>query len=483
MRQDGCGYLPARCRVAYHRTIIVQLFELSEAGRTVDGMDGDGTDREWGTRTGAVLAGVLDLLDGLDDDRALATDAERLALMGAAIEAADRLRVLASVLVGEAEASGADVAATGLSVVSWLADTRRMTRREVWALLHEGRDLAGLPVLTAAGLAGAVSPQQARTISRVLAELPDELDPALLRQAERDMVEHAAELDSQGLSILAEHLLEILAPETADDLEAKRLERELRRARRNRSLSFVRDGQGSVLIRGKLPVLAAETLITQIEALVDRDRRRALDALDPLAEDVTPAMRRADALVALAEATALHRDTPSHGGDRPRVVVTIAADRLRDLAAGAGLIGTGERIAAGELRRLCCDADLLPVVLGGSGEVLDVGREHRLVTPPIRAALTVRDRGCVFPGCDRPPAACHAHHIMPWQEGGVTSLDNLVLVCAHHHGIVEPSPDPPGRRWEIRLGAGGIPEVLPPSHVDRTRRPRRHQRFRLPTAA
>lgn len=451
-------------------------------------------EREWGTRTGEVLAGILGLLDGLTEDcgpdgdggpgdRGLASDRERVDLASAAIEAADRLRMLASVLIGEAEATGADVAATGLSVVSWLADTRRMTRREVWALLHQGRDLAAFPLVRAAGLAGEVSPTQARSICEVLVDLPDELGPATLRQAEVDMVGFAAALDSRGLTTAAEHLLEVLAPDTADELEAKRLEREARRARRNRSLFFVPDGQGSVLIKGKLPVLAAQALIVQIDAIVARDRRAALDALDPLAEEVTPAMRRADALVELAAAAALHQDAPAHGGDRPRIVVTVPLERLTDLATSGDLIGPGERVAAGDLRQLCCDADLVPVVLGGRSEALDVGREHRLVTAPIRTALTIRDRGCVFPGCDRPPAACHAHHLVPWQSGGATSLDNLVLVCAHHHGIVEPTADPPGRRWEIRLGADGLPEVLPPLHVDRTRRPRRHQRFRAALTA
>lgn len=451
---------------------------MSEVTSSVGGME-----REWGTRTGDVLAGILGLLDGLDDDRGLATDRERVELASVAVEAAGRLRVLASVLVGEAESTGADVAATGLSVVSWLADTRRMTRAEVWGLLHQGRDLAQFRLVREAGLAGGVSPAQARSICDALVDLPAELGAGVLRRAEEDMVGFAADLDARGLTAAAEHLLEVLAPDTADELEAKRLERELRRARRNRGLSFVNDGQGSVLIKGKLPVLAAEGLIVQIDAFADRDRRRALDALDPLAEDVTSSMRRADGLVALAAAAALHRDAPAHGGDRPRVLVTMSLERLTDLAASGGLVRPGERVSAAELRQLCCDADLVPAVLGGRSEVLDVGRDHRLVTAPIRTALTVRDRGCVFPGCDRPPAACHAHHVVPWQSGGVTALDNLVLLCPHHHGIVEPTADPPGRRWEIRLGDDGVPEVLPPLHVDSVRRPRRHQRFRPPLAA
>lgn len=440
-------------------------------------------DRAWVTPTGDALAGILQMLDGLDYETALASDEERVALAEAAIEASDRLRVLASVLVADTEAKGSDVAVTGLSMVSWLADTRRMTRREGWALLHAGRDLALFPQLRAAGLAGQVSPQQARAITSVLVDLPEDLAPNDLREAEDRMVRFAAEFDAQGLSKLAAHLLEVLAPERADELEAQRLERQERRAWRSRGLTFTPDGQGSVLVKGKLPALAAQTLIKQIDAIAQAAQRRALDALDPLAEDVTPTMRRADALLALAESAALHRDAPSHGGDRPRIVVTMRLDQLQDLAARAGVIGPDEQVGPGELRRLCCDADIVPVVLGGASEVLDVGRDQRLATAPIRTALAVRDGGCVFPGCDRPPAACHAHHIVPWQDGGPTSLDNLVSVCAHHHGIVEPANGPAGRRWEIRIGDDGIPEVLPPVHVDATRRPRRHQRFRFERAA
>ena len=148
-----------------------------------------------------------------------------------------------------------------------------------------------------------------------------------------------------------------------------------------------------------------------------------------------------------------------------------------------GLLPTGTELSPGELRRLACDADLLPAVLGGPSGVLDVGRDHRLVTPTIRAALTARDKGCVFPGCDRPPAACDAHHLQPWQHGGTTSLTNLVLACRHHHGIIEPGERPEHIRWRVRLRDDGVPEVIPPLHVDPQRRPRIHQRFRVPDRA
>lgn len=144
------------------------------------------------------------------------------------------------------------------------------------------------------------------------------------------------------------------------------------------------------------------------------------------------------------------------------------------------MLDAGERISAGDLRRLCCDADLTPVVLGGPSEVLDVGRTQRLGTAAMRRALTIRDGGCVFPGCDRHPRSCDAHHIEPWWRGGPTSLANLVLLCPHHHALVEPprfwSGAPPDR-WQLRLGADGIAVAIPPARMDPLRAPTRHARF------
>ncbi len=108
------------------------------------------------------------------------------------------------------------------------------------------------------------------------------------------------------------------------------------------------------------------------------------------------------------------------------------------------------------MRRLACDADLIPIALGTTGEVLDVGRLHRLVTPALWRALVCRDRHCAFPGCTRPPLMCHAHHIVHWLHGGTTKLHNLVLLCGHHHRLIHHTP------WQVRIGTDGHPEFLPP---------------------
>ncbi len=133
---------------------------------------------------------------------------------------------------------------------------------------------------------------------------------------------------------------------------------------------------------------------------------------------------------------------------RPRVTV-----RWPEICTDDGL-----RLSVAAVRRLACDADLIPVCLGTDGEVLDVGRTARLITPALWRALVARDRHCAFPGCTRPPVMCHAHHIVHWADGGNTSLDNLVLVCGEHHRVLHHTP------WQVRLNPDdGIARVPPPA--------------------
>ena len=110
-----------------------------------------------------------------------------------------------------------------------------------------------------------------------------------------------------------------------------------------------------------------------------------------------------------------------------------------------------------------------------TSQPLDVGRDQRLVTPAIRKALEQRDKACAFPGCRVTASGCEAHHIIPWWTGGETALSNLVLLCPHHHGTVEPlrfwhdTGSPP--RWQVHMGADGHPEFLPPPRPGQSSRP------------
>ncbi|MBK6300406.1 MAG: DUF222 domain-containing protein [Actinomycetales bacterium] len=96
----------------------------------------------------------------------------------------------------------------------------------------------------------------------------------------------------------------------------------------------------------------------------------------------------------------------------------------------------GSLIAPETVRRLACDANVIPTVLGSRGEVLDLGRSTRLATPGQLAALWLRDRGCSFPGCTTPAHWCDAHHLVHWADGGTSGLTNLALLCGRHHSVV-----------------------------------------------
>jgi len=119
-------------------------------------------------------------------------------------------------------------------------------------------------------------------------------------------------------------------------------------------------------------------------------------------------------------------------------------------------------LSAGAVLRLACDATISPVLTAGPSEVLDLGRSVRLVSPAQRRALVVRDRGCVWPDCDRPPAFTDAHHLRHWIDGGATDLANLALVCRRHHRLVHAG-------WELTHRPDGIWSATPPWAVPASR--------------
>jgi hypothetical protein len=135
--------------------------------------------------------------------------------------------------------------------------------------------------------------------------------------------------------------------------------------------------------------------------------------------------------------------------------------------AGAGVLDDGLPLSAETVRRLACDCQVIPIVLSAHGEPLNVGRASREVTPAIRRALDVRDKGSAFPGCDRPPRWAVVHHIIHWADGGPTSCGNCVLLCGHHHRVVH------NDGWDVHIETDGLPTFYPPPWIDPQRTPRR----------
>lgn len=223
-----------------------------------------------------------------------------------------------------------------------------------------------------------------------------------------------------------DYLLMIARHGTASHME--RLVRSYRRVGRpeaakqlsRRELSYYIDDDGSYVIRGRLTPEQGQRLLQALDA--------AAEEL-PRDDDDSAAMRRADALEAVAESF-LNVGTGasacnSNGADRYTVHVHTRIDELAE---------AGD-VSAETSRRQSCDCGVVHWLENERGHALDIGRRSRNITPAIRRALQHRDGGCTFPGCT---AHRHvdAHHVVHWAGGGETKLDNLLLLCRHHHRLV-----------------------------------------------
>lgn len=187
----------------------------------------------------------------------------------------------------------------------------------------------------------------------------------------------------------------------------------------------------------------------------------------------TMEQRRADALV----------DVFRHAGGCSTAVTELApvslvvhidlADLADDTRPGtASIEGVTEPITAGTARRMAADGRVIPMVLDGPSQVLDLGMGARLFTKAQKLALSVRDGGCAWSGCIHPPSLTEAHHLRWWSQGGRTDLDNGILLCSFHHHRIHDD------RWEIVV-RDGVPWFIPPWQVDVTRTPRRGGKPRL----
>ncbi len=150
---------------------------------------------------------------------------------------------------------------------------------------------------------------------------------------------------------------------------------------------------------------------------------------------------KADALVSLI--------TGPRSTDRriPEVTVLIDLDTLRSALHEDGICetGDGQPLPPETVRRLCCDAAIVPVVLNGTGETLDLGREQRLASRAQRRALRAMYRSCAHPGCTVRFADCEIHHVIDWDHHGPTNLANLLPLCSRHHHLVHEG------RWTLTL--------------------------------
>jgi Domain of unknown function (DUF222) len=323
---------------------------------------------------------------------------------------------------------GDDVGAT--STANWLAHQIRLTRPAAHRAVRFGHDLEHHPLVRDALAAGAVLAEQARVIITAVEHLPAGLDSTLTAKAETYLLDAAREHDAKALTILGRRLLEVIAPEIADAHEADQLEKEERDAARACRLTMSDDGHGKVHGRFTLPTLHGAMLKKYLLVLA---------APKHLAATHGPGLARRPGPERLGRAFCelLERfpaqGLPQAGGVNATVVVLLSYETLIGNLEQAGVLDTGERISPATARRLACQAGIIPAVLGGPSEVLDLGRKTRYYTTAQRIAMTIRDRTCTTQGCDWPPGLCHAHHLQQWSQGGPTDLDKGRLLCPKHH--------------------------------------------------
>jgi hypothetical protein len=329
-------------------------------------------------------------------------------------------------------ATADDVAAEhgARSPASWLAHRTRADRGPTAKLGQLADALESRWHLVAEALVeGRLSVPQAHAIVDGLEALPAEVPRQVFVKAEAHLVAEAAHFAPRQLRVLALKVLEVVAPDTFDDAEREALERRERAARRATSLSMRTNGDGTTDIRIRLPDSVADRLKVYLEAFSSPRREPGRD--DASVERVPYPRRLGDAFCALLESLPSEM-LPIHGGTATTLIVTIPLDHLIS-GLGVAQLSTGGRITAGEARRLGCNAGMLPAVLGGRSETLDLGRMRRLFSPAQRKAMAVRDRQCRVDGCDVPPAWCEAHHLQPWAKGGKTDLADGKLLCSFHH--------------------------------------------------
>jgi hypothetical protein len=322
------------------------------------------------------------------------------------------------------------------------------------SLAHRNREAA------AAFAEGEVGFEQTAVITRIVDNLPDAATHDQKRRAETFLLAQSRISDAALLMGCRKRLHDHIDPDGT-------LERE-KTAAQLRGANFRNHGDGTQTFNWR----GTDETMAKLKA-----------ALDPLAaprpetngdkDDRTPAQRRADAMADLVGIALRGDQLPKQRGNRAHLLVTITEQNLRT-GRGFGVTATGEDLTATAIRRIACDAKITPITIDGNGVPLAVGRTRRTVTPAQWAALVIRDKGCIFPGCDRPASWCQAHHRIHWEDGGPTDLTNTLLHCDHHHDVVH------HHGWDVEFGDDGHPQAIPPAWMDQSRTPRRNHYWRPP---
>ncbi len=340
----------------------------------------------------------------------------------------------------------------------WLTVRTGLDMGTAQAKMRAAHALIRLPLISAAMGKGELSFSQVRALARVATP-----------ENEAELLDHARGATTAQLEKM------VRAWRKGSRLDEAERERECHAAR---SFSVFPDDEGMYVVRGRLTPEVGALLMRAVEAASDAQFRERRVPGRPSDAEREVAQRRADAVGLLAE-----RALAAGFGGSAGAAQEMAGDESRDRASEAPLSGTraqryqvvlhvdeetlsaarepgrseledGTRLSAESARRLACDASVVRVLHGRNGSILDVGRKTRTISPALRRALEVRDRGCRFPGC-----GCRftdAHHVEHWADGGETSLDGCLLLCQFHHRLAHEGG------WRVQWWGEGRPAFINP---------------------
>jgi len=289
------------------------------------------------------------------------------------------------------------------------------------------RSIESLPKVSAAMSTGQLSYSKARALTRVATPATEDV---LLNVALNGTTHHVETLVRQFRRVQ----------------EVEELSREARQYSQRR-LTYFHDHDGSLVVKLQLTAESGAQFLKAIEAALPEiplpdDCKDSLHvsaetsggSLD-VANITTAAMRRADAVIVMAESFLQHGAAALKGGDRHQIVVHIDDATLRKGEAGRCEIDDGPAVPVETARRMACDCSKVEITEDEQGDPLDVGRKTRSIPPALRRALASRDKGCVFPGCNH-KRYVDGHHVEHWADGGETKLSNLATLCRFHHRSV-----------------------------------------------
>jgi hypothetical protein len=325
-----------------------------------------------------------------------------------------------------------------VSMTAWCRDRLGWTNQHATALLRIARRLRDLPVTTAAWLRRGLTDGQVEVL---VACVTDRRAP-LFTEHEAEVIPTLVPLDVvatnrvlQDWAAKADAVLDADAP--AEELPAEAM--------------LVKSLDGRRYLKGSFDTEHGEVIATGLRLADSGD----LD--EPLAR------RQGQALVDVFRFFLDHQDVKLGKRHRPHLNVVIDHTDLREANPGRTL--SGVPLPGATVRAIACDANVHRVIRDGLGSILDYGRSTRSIPPAVYTALVLRDWGCRFPGCDRPPEWCEGHHVVHWEDGGPTRLSNLALLCSKHHHLIHL------KGWQVRLDPTGTLQVTDPRGRVRTSDP------------